>query len=555
MLAGKIPVGRLVFKAIERHLADLRAGAVRGIRWDDDNAIHAIEFFEKYLCLAEGEHEGKPFILGPWQQFVIGSIFGWMSGDVRRFRTVYVEIGKGNGKSPMAAGIGLYGLLADGEAAAEIYSAAVVKDQAKILFRDAENMRDASPMLKSRIEKHVNNLSVLTSNSYFRPISSEKRGLDGKRVHMALIDELHEHPNSIVVDKMRAGTKGRRQALIFEITNSGYDRKSVCFNHHEYSTKILDGALENDSWFAYVCMLDVCAKCEDEGKISPSCEACDQWDDEKTWLKPNPNLGVSIHPKYLREQVQEAKGMPSKENIVQRLNFCIWNEQNIRWMPMDKWDACGSPVVVESLRKKPCYAGLDLANVSDLAALVLLFDDEYPKKVLPFFWIPEESVTPRTKRDGVPYEMWVKQGLIKAIPGPVIDHRVIRQDILELRNVYDFKEIDYDEWNATQLATELGEDGFEMVGISQGMASLTSATKELETLVRAGGISHGGNAVLRWNASNCSVKMDPSGNIKLDKEKSTEKIDGVAALVNALARAIRVGNETSVYDEGASIFL
>ncbi len=249
MLSGAVPAGRLAFLAVERHLGDLERTEGEGtpLRWDEDDAHRAIEFFETFLCLAEGQHDGQPFKLEPWQQFVIACLFGWKSGSFRRFRTAYVEIGKGNGKSPMAAGIGLYGLLADRESAAEVYSAAVVKDQAKILFRDAENMRDASPYLKRFIEKHVNNLFVPTTNSFFRPISSEKRGLDGKRVHMALIDELHEHPSALVVDKMRAGTKGRRQALIFEITNSGYDRNSVCYQHHDYSEKVLSGIIENDS--------------------------------------------------------------------------------------------------------------------------------------------------------------------------------------------------------------------------------------------------------------------------------------------------------------------
>ncbi len=541
MLSGAVPAGRMVFLAAERHLRDLERTAKPGsvILWDQDDALRVIEFFERFLCLAEGEHDGQPFVLQPWQQFVLACLFGWKEANGhRRFRTAYVEIGKGNGKSPMAAGIGLYGLLADREAAAEVYSAAVVKDQAKILFRDAENMRDASPLLKAKIEKHVNNLFVPSSNSFFRPISSEKRGLDGKRVHMALIDEIHEHPSALVVDKMRAGTKGRRQALIFEITNSGYDRNTVCFQHHDYSEKVLSGIVTNDSWFAYVCQLDVCKKCGAAGKVSPDCEKCDQWTDEKVWTKVNPNLGVSIQPKYLREQVLEAQGMPSKENIVKRLNFCMWTEQAVRWMPMDKWDACKGHVNPAMLLKAPCFAGLDLANTSDLAALVLVFPQDQGYKVLPFFWVPEETVARRSEKERIPYDIWVREGLIKATDGAVIDYEVIRKDINALADKYSIQEIDLDPWNATQVAAQLSGDGFQVVEIRQGYQTLSAPTKELERLVLAGELEHGGNAVLRWNASNVTTRQDPGGNIKPDKERSTEKIDGVSALINALARAM-----------------
>jgi phage terminase large subunit-like protein len=407
-------------------------------------------------------------------------------------------------------------------------------------------MRDASPMLSSRITKHINNLSVASTSSYFRPISSEKRGLDGKRVHMALIDEIHEHPSATVVDKMRAGTKGRRQALIFEITNSGYDRHSVCYHHHEFSEKVMEGLIQNDSWFAHVAQLDACESCRGEGKTSPNCEHCDQWTDEAVWTKVNPNLGVSIRLKYLREQVAEALEMPSKENIVKRLNFCMWTEQSVRWMPMDKWDACAAPIYPESLRKHDCYAGMDLANVSDLAAFVLVFHERDKYQVLPFFWIPQETARVRSEKDRVPYDQWIKEGLIKATEGEVIDYDAIRKDINDIANIYNIREIAFDSWNSSQIVTQLTNDGFTMAELRQGFQSLSSPTKELEKLVRGGELIHGGNPVLRWNASNVSVHTDPSGNIKPDKERSTEKIDGISALVNALARVIRT--------EGPSVY-
>lgn len=560
VVSGEIVAGRLVRLACQRHLDDLEHGHERGLRFDEAAADKALSFFG-LLKLAEGEHEGQPFVLQPWQQFVIGSLFGWKASDgTRRFRTAYLEIGKGNGKSPMAAGIGLYGLLGDGEAAAEIYSAATVKDQAKILFRDAENMVKASPALARRVDQRVNNLAVLASNSYFRPVSSEHRGLDGKRVHIALIDELHEHPNATVVDKMRAGTKGRRNPLIFEITNSGYDRHSVCFQHREYSEKVLTDQLPNDSWFAYVCGLDPCDACRAEGAVAPKddCERCDNWQDEAVWLKANPNLGVSITLKYLREQVAEAKGMPAKQGIVKRLNFCIWTEQVTRWVPLDLWDQAGPQTPLAELRGRPCFAALDLASTIDIAALTLWFpdrdgpdeDNDEGGDLLAWFWVPEDNIDARVKRDKVPYDVWVRDGLIEATPGNVTDYDFIREQVNSLAQTYDIAEIAYDPWNATQLAVQLQGDGATMVPFRQGYVSMNEPCKSFERLVMKGLIRHGGNPVLRWMLGNVAVRTDPAGNIKLDKERSPEKIDGIVAGVMAIGRAsVHATSGRSMYED------
>jgi phage terminase large subunit-like protein len=552
ILSGRVLAGRGVRLAVDRFLWDLLEGRTRkdGIYFDQDAAAYVIEFYESFLCLAEGEHDGQPFILQPWQQFILANLFGWMGIDgFRRFRTAYIEIGKGNGKSPLAAGVGLFGMVADGEAGAEIYSAAVVKEQAKILFRDAENMVDKSPFLRARVQKHVNNLSVKKTNAFFRPISSEKRALDGKRVHIALIDELHEHPSGIVVQKMRAGTKGRRQALIFEITNSGYDRHTICYQHHDYSLKVLEEVIPNDSWFAYVCMLDPCDKCRAEGKDQPNpkCDNCDKWTDERVWIKANPNLGVSIHLKYLREQVAEALGMPAQQNIVIRLNFCGWTEQSVRWMPMDLWDACGrEPVDAEALIGELCYGGLDLASTSDLAPLVLFF----PKtnQCLCFCWVPKDNIRIRSERDRVPYELWADQGLITPTEGNQIDYDIIRRDIKALGEKYNIQEIAYDPWNATQLAAQLTTDGFTMIPLKQNMDNLCGPTKQTMHLVKSEALRHGGNPVMRFAASSVAVTQDPNGNARPDKEKSTERIDPMVALILSVGRAMVHPETSSVYE-------
>lgn len=536
VVTGQVVAGRLVRLACERHLRDLDLGGLRGLTFDEDAAQRVVDFFERFLTLTEGEHDGRPFVLAPFQKFILGCLFGWKGDDgFRRFRTGYVEIGKGNGKSPLAAGIGLYGLVGDREAAAEIYSAAVTREQAKILFRDAENMVKASHYLSQRVDQRVNNLAVLSTSSFFRPVSSEKRGLDGKRVHMGLIDELHEHASSIAADKMRAGTKGRRQALIFEITNSGYDRLSVCWQHHDYSRQVLEGTIENDSWFAYVCQLD-------EG---------DEWDDEAVWPKANPNLGVSISHKYLREQVAEAKGMPSKQNIVKRLNLCVWTEQAERWLDMAQWDACDEPVDREALLGQPCYAALDLSSTTDLTAFVATFPDEGGGfDVLCQFFLPADGIAKRAERDHVPYEMWAKQGFLTLTPGSIVDYDIVRDAVVLFGAEYQTREIPFDAWNATQLATQLSNAGATVVAIPQGYSHLSEPSKKLEALLASKQLRHGNNPILRWMASQVAVEHGPNASIRPSKKHSTGRIDGIVALVMALSRAMVHGDAAgSVYEE------
>jgi phage terminase large subunit-like protein len=554
VLAGRVVAGLSVRQACQRHMSDLEVGAERGLTFDLAAAQHALTFFG-FLSLAEGEHAGKPFVLQPWQQFIIGSLFGWKGADgYRRFRSAYIEIGKGNGKSPLAAGIGLYGLVADGEAGAEIYSAAVTRDQAKILFSDAEKMVRASKFLDSRVQQNVNNLSVLSTNSYFRPVSSEARALDGKRVHIVLIDEVHEHPSSMVVDKMRAGTKGRRQPLVFEITNSGYNRESVCWHHHDYSSRVLNGAVPNDAWFAYVCQLDVCDRCHKAGKTMPTCERCDQWHDEAVWIKANPNIGVSITHKYLREQVTEAQGMPSKQNIVKRLSFCIWTEQANRWIDMDVWARCGvnGPIDRGALKGRTCYAGVDLSTTTDLTAKALLFPPmlpDEPYKLLWHFWIPEDSMQRRTDDERLMLTNWAQQGFITLTQGNVVDYTLIRASLSEDAEEFSLGEIGYDPWNATQLATDCQTDGLDVVPVRQGFATLSEPTKKFGEWLLSGNVDHGGNPVATWMAGNVSIASDPAGNIKPDKTTSSTRIDGIVAAIIAGSRAIVHGDPaTSVYE-------
>jgi phage terminase large subunit-like protein len=537
VISNEITTNALVRLAVERHLNDLLYGPDRGLHFDEKAALRIIRFFPRVLTLVEGEGK-KPFVLSPWQQFVQGSIFGWKGPDgFRRFQTSYLEIGKGSGKSPMAAGTALYGLVADGESAAQIYIAAGKKEQAGIVFTDADNMVQNSRYLADRIQRNTSNLAVLSTASFIRPVSNDLR-ISGPRPHMVFYDEVHEMRDPALIDKLTSGFKGRRQPLAYEITNSGCDIHSVCYHHHEYTEKILQGILENDQWFGLIYGLDICPKCKAEGKTQPNpeCENCDKFTDERTWPKANPNLGISIHPAYLRKQVTEALGMPSKESIIKRLNFCIWVEAANKWMPIDEWDACGADYDADSLAGARCLGGLDLASLLDLCAFVLYFPDS--GRILCWFWVPKENIAQRVNRDRVPYDKWVERGLIKATPGNVTDYDVIREDILALGDKYQIEEIGFDEDNAVQLATQLEKEGLTMVKVPQRMSALTAPMKELEKMVRGREIEHDRNPVLRWNMSNLVARQDTGGRIRPDREKSTEKIDGAAALINSLNRAI-----------------
>lgn len=562
---GRLLANKWVRLACIRHLKDEETSEKRGLRFDKSAAAHAISFFSEFLCFYEGDFDGEPFVLTPHQCFIVGSIFGWKRtiDGFRRFRTAYIEEAKGNGKTPIAGGIGLYCLVFDDEPGAEIYTAAVTREQAGICFRDARTYAEKSEALRELLQIDKHNIAYHMQNSFFRPVSSEHRGLDGKRPHVALIDEIHEHPNDLVVRKMSAGMKGRRQGLQFEITNAGYNRNSICFQHHEYTEKILEGVIQDDAWFGIMSGLDVCPKCESEGKTIPQdgCPDCDDWRDEKNWIKANPNLKYLGAPfkDYLRRQVEEAKAMPSQENIVKRLNFCIWTESITKWISTDKWNACAFDVDADSMKGRVCYGGLDLSTNTDLTAWVLVFPPEEEDgryEVLCRFFLPEDNMLERVKRDKVPYDVWARQGVITLTPGNIIDYAFILAQIEQDSKDYVISELAFDRWGSQKITTDLQDLGFEIDGkkslvqFGQGYASMNAPTKEIETLVLSRKLAHGGNPVLTWNISNVAIKMDPAGNKKPDKEKSIERIDGAVALIMAVGRAmLRKGPERSVFED------
>jgi phage terminase large subunit-like protein len=548
VVEGRLVAGRLVRLACARHLRDLDTP---GLVWKPAEAALALDFFAQILCLPEetaaGDTvgdvppvDGSPFRLQPWQAFIVGSLLGWYTTTgYRRFRDAFIETAKGSGKTPLGAGLMVYLLVADGERGAQIYFAAVGKDQAKLAFADAEKMVQASPHLRTLVDQKVNNLAVLASGSYLRPISSEKRGLDGKRVHGCLIDEEHEHPTPVVVSKMRRGTKGRRNALIVRTTNSGYDRTSVCWADHEYSRQVLEGTIPDVSWFAYVCGLDPCPACLDQGRQfpDPECVTCDDWRTEGPhWLKANPNLGVSLSWQYVRELVQQAKGRADAVSDLLRFNFCVWTAGQTSAWNMAKWHESAAIVVTDADRRgAPCWGGLDLGQTDDFSAWVRLWDLGDRVAVRVRFWLPQVALDRYPHR---PYAEWRRLGLLTVTPGDTTDLDLVEETIAADARADGVREIAFDKRFAQQLAQHLQDRyGLTMLDTPQGFG-LNESIRSVSKLIADGQLAHGGHAILTWMMDNAVLRAGPNQQVRLDKDAAKDKIDGAVALVMANARRI-----------------
>lgn len=535
VVKGKKIAGPHVRDACKRHLADLEHGAERGLHFDKAAAQRAIDYYRHVLRLNGGEFEGQPFELLDWQQFIVGSLMGWKGSDGwRRFRVAYVETAKGSGKSPLAAGLGMYGLTSDGEPRAEIYAAATKKDQAMVLFRDAVAMYQQAPALKQRIKssgtgENIWNLAYLEQGSFFRPISADD-GQSGPRPHMSLIDEVHEHRNNSVIEMQRAGTKSRRQALIFMITNSGSNKTGPGWQYHDYAAKVCAGVLQDDSFFGYVCALD---------------EKDDPFHDEKCWAKANPSLQGANIPgmKYLREQVTEARGMPGKEALVRRLNFCQWTDAANPWISADIWLGAQQEFDWRSLRGRRAWAGLDLSSTTDLTGLVLYVEPALPDEpwhMVPFCWLPDEDLRRKEDADRVPYTAWRAAGYLETTPGRAISKLAVIKRLVEISQVFDLQAVAYDRWrieDLKQLAADNGIDLPPMVPYGQGYKDMSPAIEAFETALLNSQVVHPGNPVFTWCAANAVTVSDDAENRKLSKEKATGRIDLMVAAVMAVGAA------------------
>jgi phage terminase large subunit-like protein len=557
---GRVIAGRPVRMACQRHLDDLEHGHERGLSWVPERAQHALDFFRDFLVLPDGPNAGEPFELSSWALFTVGSMHGWWNADgYRRFTFGFVLTGKGQAKTPVGIGMAVYAMVAEGMAGAQCYVAARARTQAIDSFRDGP--RILGPDLRRRLELLEHNISDRVNGGFIRPVSSEARSLEGHRVYFALLDEVGLHKNAEVVKAMQRGTKGNRDAIIFAITNAGEDRESIAWELQAKGLKVLDGIIDDDEFFAYICALDPCDKCRTAGHTEPqdACAECDDWKDETVWPKTSPLIGITIPYSYLRKEVRGALDIPSTESSVRRFNFCSWLRSESRWFTAEQWGLCGDRVNADALKGRACILGADLAIKDDLAALVLLCPDPdfYLEiatdetgaverleaagmiDVLAWAWTHRAAAQQRTAQ-GLPYDLWEREGALFVNDGNVIDPRLIRRHIVRLRDAgYVIQEIAYDPSHFDILGQDLqDQDGFTMVPVTQGCPSLNAACTMLEMYVKRRQIRHGNNLVLRYAASNVVLERDGRMLMRPSKKKSEPhgKIDPISALVTAMKR-------------------
>ena len=531
--SGEILVCEYVRLAVERYYADLDRALDMERYFDKKAAMRAIHFIEK-LKHTKGEWAGQRFRLEPWQQFVLWNIFGWKNADgTRRFRYAYIEIARKNGKTALSAGIGLYMLFADGESRPEVYSAATVKDQAKICFSDAVEIVKATD-LKNYLTPYRNSIVYELKGGTMKPLSSDYGTHDGLNPSCGIIDEFHAHKDSGMFDVIKSAFGARRQPLMFIITTAGFDKSGVCYAYRENVIKVLRGVNEDDSLFGIIYTLD------DKS----------EWDDPKMWIKANPNLGVSLSADYLADQVKDAKNRPEAVRNVMTKNVDLWVDAERTWILDDAWLKCIGTTAPADLQGCACWGGLDLSNVSDITAYVLLFHENDRFQLLPHFWIPEEKMLEKVRKENINYGKWVAEGYVTVTPGNVIDYDFVKADILRIVADYDLRTSAYDRWNSSQTIIDLQNEGMECNHFGQGYGSMSAPTKEFEKLVLTGKIEHFGNPVLRWMLASTLVKTDPAGNIKPDKEKSTQKIDGIVAAIMALGEwmTAQANDESNPYE-------
>lgn len=511
ILSGEILANKWIKQACERFEYDMKR---TDIIFDDQLYLHAVTFIEE-LEHTVGSYAGSKFQLETWQHFVVANLFGFVKPDgLRRFTRAYVEVPRKNGKSTFSNAIMLYGLLADGESAAQIYSAATKLDQAMMVFTEGARVCKQLDWLADAVHVYnsVNNRRINYGESVYRPLEWNPGKQDGLNTHMAVIDEYHAHSSDELYNVIRNSMGARKQPLLFVITTAGFNRESACYRHRQYCTKVLEGGIKDDALFSVIYTLD-------DG---------DDWTNPNNWAKANPNYGVSVNPRQLEEGLQEAKELSHKEVEFKTKLLNVWTDSAQTWISDQKWQACeiAADLVGE------CYGGLDLATTGDFCAFSLYWPSS--GAVRTWYWLPEENAKRRNDQQGDAIRNWAREGYIIVTDGNVTDYEVIKHKILELCENHQVKEIAYDRWNATQIVNDLVSNGVTMYPFGQGWGSMSAPTKEFERLVKTREIKHDGNLVTRWMMGNICLKRDPADNIKIDKSKSGDKVDGPVSIVMAL---------------------
>ena len=514
--------GLPVLWACERHLFDLKHDD--RYYFDLKAANRALKFMS-LLRHFEGPLAGQPWKLEPWQVFIVSSIFGWKRKDgTRRYREVWIEVARKNGKSFLLAAIGLYLLICDNEGGAQIYTAATKREQARIIHRAAINQRDKCPSIRKKVQTVKDRLII--GNRFFMPLGKDSKTEDGLNPHGVLCDEVHAWPSGEMWDVLESALGARSQPLMCAGTTAGKGVGTFGRLQHEYYRQVLDAqsGVANDNAFIYLAQLD-----KDDDPY-----------DEGTWIKANPNLGVSVYLDYMRNRAQKAQNQPRIEADFFVKNLNIWIQNEARWLSSERWDACGTLIDLAALRKRACFGALDLSSNTDLTAYALYFPatKKEPPVALVFYWCPEENVEDRMKRDRVDYSGWIRDGHIETTPGNWVDQDHIKTRVKELRRQFPrLQKVALDMKFAAKLAAELEGEGFDVWRFPQGYSAYSAPTLELERLVMSGTLRHNRNPVTRWNAGNVVLKEGEYEDVMPSKKKSPEKIDGIVALIMAIGIA------------------
>jgi len=546
--AGPRPIGELERLAYERHVADIKSCAERGLWFDDDAAQYVIDFYSRFAVFTKGEWTGKPFKLAPWQEFLTRCLFGWMrlpkgmsareaaripfhkrleAGIRRRFDSAFIEIPRKNGKTEWAAAAANYLTMADGEPVAEVYSAATKQDQARIVFDAARRMiKFGKNGLDKALKPLRNSIVCERWDSSFQPLSAEYSSLDGLNIHGCIVDELHAHRNRELLEVLTTATGARRQPMIIMITTAGSDIAGIGYEEHDYGVRILRGAVQDDRRFVFIA-------CADDAEA---------WQSEKELRKANPNWCVSVNPETVREEIRRATSTPARRRSVLRYHLNLWVNEKDAWMDFDSWRSCGEEIAIEDLRGRRCFAGLDLSKTTDLTAMALVFppsSDDPKWRCVMRYWCPESAVRSRAGQESAPFLSWVDSGHIEQTAGNGVDYGEIEAALRDASERFDLVQVGFDPWNAHKFIADMEkESGFvEFIRVAQTTKDLNAPMKELERLVATREFAHNNNPVLDWNVFNCVVKATPDGNIKPDKAASRDLIDGVSALVIAMAVA------------------
>lgn len=499
-----------------------------GAWYDEDAADRAVRFFS-LINLVEGKGAGEAWDLLPWMEFeIIRPLFGYKRADgTRLYRTCWVEVPRKNAKTTLAAGIALYGLIADGEPAAQVIMGARDRMQARVCFELARKMVEASPALRKRCRAVRSYIEHPSSGSVLRAVSADAAGQHGLNCHVAVIDEVHAHRDRELWDVLATSVGARSQPIVFGITTAGvYDPHSIAWEQHDYTIRVAGGDIVDPSFLGVIYMTDKDA----------------DWTQPEVWRAANPSLGITISEDYLREEVTRATVSPARQTTFRQLHLGCWTTEVSRWIDPEAWKACGGELR-EPIVDGPVFAGLDLSSTTDISALAILHPhDDGTYDVEPYFWMPEVGIADRERTDRAPYRQWAADGYLTLTPGNLIDYEWIKAKIFELADRYPRMSVSYDPWNATGLITQLIEAGIPCIPCRQGFATMSAPTKELERLVLAGTLRHGGHPVLETHVTAALCQQDPAGNIKPSKSQSTARIDGCVATIMALNAAMLSGS-------------